>query len=186
MNWKLIVFSLVFVFLTVFGFRYAMEQSDVPKFLTRSEVYKNKIMTFCTPNWSLLNIDSIRNSITPLPGWGNYRWNIVTSSDSARFYFNQGINMYYAFHIIESMASFSKAGEFDENNPMIYWAQALAYGPNINDFSYVESAQALVLAKKAKSLSANSSLKEKALIDAMLVRYSSDTSINRTTLNALY
>ncbi len=143
-------------------------------------------MAFCSPDWSQLDIDSLGNSITPLPGWGDYRWNIVTSHDSALFYFNQGINMYYAFHIIESMASFKKAGQFDENNAMICWAQALAYGPNINDFAYTESAEAYALAQKAKSLSAHASAKEKALIDAMLVRYSPDTSLSRETLNARY
>ena len=186
MNRKILAISLVFLFLTALGFRFALKDDGPPQKISRSEIYKNKIMAFCTPDWSLLNIDSLGSSITPLPGWGDYRWNIATPDDSARFYFNQGINMYYAFHIIESMASFKKAEQFDLNNPMIFWAQALAFGPNINDFAYVESAEAFALAQKAKSLSANSTPKEKALIDAMLVRYSSDTSLNRATLNARY
>lgn len=186
MSRRLLFTSLVLAFLTALGFRYALEQNMQPHNISRTEVYKNKLMAFCTPDWSLLNIDSLGSTMTPLPGWGNYRWNITTSQDSANFYFNQGINMYYAFHIIESMASFKKAGEFDEANPLIYWAQALAYGPNINDFAYVESAEALSLAQKAKALSGNSSPKEKALIDAMLVRYSADTSLKRAALNERY
>lgn len=186
MSRKLILYSLVFVFLIAMGFRYALEQTFKLQPVSRAEIYKNKMMAFCTPDWSLLNIDSLGNTITPLPGWGDYRWNIAASHDSAVFYFNQGINMYYAFHIIESMASFKKAGQFDENNPMVFWAQALAFGPNINDFAYTESAEVFALAQKAKSLSANATPKEKALIDAMLVRYSLDTTLSRQTLNARY
>lgn len=186
MSRKVFSLSLLVVLISALGFRYALLQHAAPSQLSRADVYKNKIMAFCSPDWSLLNVDSLGHSMTPLPGWGNYRWNINTSDDSARFYFNQGINMYYAFHIIESMASFKKAGEFDDSNPMIYWAQALAFGPNINDFEYKESAEALALAQKAKSFSESSSPKEKALINAMLVRYNADTSLNRATLNARY
>jgi hypothetical protein len=131
-------------------------------------------------------MDSLALSMKPLPGWGNYNWKIASASDSARFYFNQGINMYYAFHIIESMASFKKAGTFDDKNAMIYWAQALAYGPNINDFAYATAPDALAATQKAMGLSASCTAKEKALINAMSVRYSSDTSISRKDLNQRY
>ena len=94
--------------------------------------------------------------------------------------------MYYAFHIIEAMASFKKAESFDDNNAMIYWAQALAYGPNINDFSYTASADAFEVAQKALSLKANCSPKEKALIAAMAVRYTTDTTVSRQVLNEQY
>jgi len=133
-----------------------------------------------------LNADSLANGIGVLPGWGNYRWNINTPADSARFYFNQGINMYYAFHVIEAMASFKKAARFDDNNAMIYWAQALAYGPNINDFEYAATPDAFASAQKALSLQNNCSLKEKALIAAMAVRYTNDSSVSRASLNQLY
>ena len=94
--------------------------------------------------------------------------------------------MYYAFHIIEAMGSFKKAELFDNSNALIYWAQALAYGPNINDFAYASNSDAVAAAEKAKQLSANASNKEKGLIDAMLARYSNDSAIGRKTLNQLY
>jgi tetratricopeptide (TPR) repeat protein len=50
----------------------------------------------------------------------------------------------------------------------------------------MQSAEALALAQKARDLSESASPKEKALINAMLVRYSADTSISRATLNAWY
>jgi hypothetical protein len=83
-----------------------------------------------------------------MPGAGSHHWKIRTSSDSAQFYFDQGMNMYYGFHIIESMASFKKAALFDPQNPMVWWAQALALGPNINDVGYAASPAALEAVKK--------------------------------------
>ncbi len=91
--------------------------------------------------------------IPPIPGAGNHKWKISTTNDSAQFYFNQGINMYYSFHIIEAMASFKKAVKFDPGCAMLYWAQALAYGPNINDLGYAASPEALQASEKAWDLS---------------------------------
>jgi len=70
--------------------------------------------------------------IPPLPGWGSHRWKISTGSDSAQFYFDQGINLYYAFHTLESRASFAKAIRFDSLCAMAYYGKALALGPTIN------------------------------------------------------
>src|SRR5687767_1848913 len=97
----------------------------------------------CSPNWEFLEEWLSETEIPPIPGAGSYKWKISTKNDSAQFYFNQGINMYYSFHIIESMSSFKKATRFDPESPMLYWAQALAYGPNINDIGYAASPEAL-------------------------------------------
>ncbi|MBS1948803.1 MAG: tetratricopeptide repeat protein [Bacteroidetes bacterium] len=140
----------------------------------------------CSPDWSLLNKYMEGTDIPPMPGAGKYKWDIHTRSDSAQFYFNQGINMYYGFHIIESMASFIKAAKFDAPNPMLWWARALAYGPNINDAGYTASPLAFEAANKAQMLSATASPFEKALIDAMVTRYSNDPTESRAALNSRY
>jgi tetratricopeptide (TPR) repeat protein len=154
--------------------------------ISRAAVLKNKSIIQCSPDWSQLNADSLGKEIGVLPGWGNYRWNISTKNDSTQFYFNQGINLYYAFHIIEAMASFKKAQLFDSSAAMIYWAQALAYGPNINDFVYSMAPAAFTAAQKAIALKNNCTQKEKALIEAMSARYTNDSTISRTSLNELY
>jgi tetratricopeptide (TPR) repeat protein len=69
---------------------------------------------------------------------------------------------------------------------MGYWGMALAFGPNINDFGYSASPEALVAIRKAKELSANCSDVEKSLIDAIQVRYTNDTTQTREHLNQLY
>jgi hypothetical protein len=125
-------------------------------------------------------------SMVALPGWGKHYWKIKTSSDSALYYFNQGISFYYAFHIIESLASFKKARTLDENSYMAWWGEALAYGPNINDVEYAASPDALAAIEKAVALSANANDKEKRLIAAMRLRYSNDKTADRATLNLQY
>ena len=85
-----------------------------------SEVLEFKKMNIlrCTPNWNELKEWIEETDIPPIPGAGNYKWKISTTNDSAQFYFNQGINMYYSFHIIEAMASFKKAAKFDPGSAL--------------------------------------------------------------------
>ncbi|MEJ7681078.1 MAG: hypothetical protein WKG06_25140 [Segetibacter sp.] len=64
--------------------------------------------------------------------------------------------------------------------------KALAYGPNINDLGYSASPEALASIQKAKELDVNCTPVEKALIAAMQIRYSPDTSRSREYLNQLY
>ncbi len=185
MNPKLYFATPVVALFLIAGFRYS-KIKEQPKLILRAEVYKHLSIIHCSPDWTQIDANSLADGIGVLPGWGNYIWRIESQSDSARYYFNQGINMYYAFHIIEAMASFKKAERFDDKNAMIYWGQALAYGPNINDFEYAASSQAFAAAQKALSLQDNCSLKEKALIGAMAVRYAADTTVSRRSLNQLY
>lgn len=152
-----------------------------------SAEYKRKNIVRCGPDWEALKEWLEKSDIPVIPGAGNYKWKISNSIDSAQFYFNQGINMYYSFHIIEAMASFKKAAKFEPSNAMLYWAQALAYGPNINDLGYAASPDALVAIEKAMELMDNSNTeKEKMLIAAQRIRYSSDSTESREKLNQLY
>jgi len=148
--------------------------------------YKQKTALRCGPDWEALKPFLEEADIPPVPGAGNYKWKISTKNDSAQFYFNQGINMYYGFHIIEAMASFRKAEKFDPGCAMLHWAKALAYGPNINDLGYAASPDALLAVNKAVELSASGSAVEKALIEAQQVRYSTDSTQTREYLNQLY
>ena len=187
MNKKILLAEILLAFLLVLGFRYRnSDESPLPKLVNRQQAYQSRLVIHCSPDWSQINADSLAAGISPLPGIGNYQWKINSPSDSAAFYFNQGINLYYAFHIIESMASFKKAEKFDDSNAMIYWGEALAYGPNINDFQYAAAPDAFAAAQKALSLSANNSKREKALIKAMAVRYSLDSTGSQSSLNKLY
>lgn len=140
----------------------------------------------CSPDWKVISQLVEDTEIPPIPGSGYHTWLISTKNDSAQFYFNQGMNMYYSFHIIESMASFKKAARFDPDCSMLFWAQALAYGPNINDVGYAASPEALAAINKAVELSGKSTTSEKMLIQAMQARYSADSTQARAELNQLY
>lgn len=125
--------------------------------------------------------------ISPLPGWGTYAYKISTADDSAQFYFNQGLNMYYSYHMKESLASFKEASRFDPGSAMTYWGQALAMGPYYNAaHSYKMPAEIHDVLKNMNE-KAGVSEREKSLINVMNYRYSEDAAdANRKTLNQTY
>ncbi len=147
---------------------------------------KIKYAVRCSPDLSALAADDSSRPIPLLQGWGNYHMPVTTAIDSATIYFQQGINMYYGFHVIEALASFDKAVAFDSTFAMGYWGKALSYGPNINDFGYSASPDALAATARAKALYGKCTAEEKDLIDAMQVRYAADSTQSRETLNQLY
>ncbi|MCX2478592.1 hypothetical protein OQY15_05785 [Pedobacter sp. MC2016-15] len=133
-----------------------------------------------------LDKDSALN-IPALKGWGHYKWEISSVSDSARYYFNQGISLYYAFHNLEAIASFSKATKLDPDCAMAWYGKALAMGPTINyDQDYLAPSAALEAANKSQELSAGCNALEKDLIEAIQHRYSADTSMNVKQLRINY
>jgi tetratricopeptide (TPR) repeat protein len=181
------------LFLTVLSFITALLAFRLKEITTTTNSVKDhndikkKNIIRCSPDWESLKDWLDVSDIPQIPGAGIYKWKISTKSDSAQFYFNQGINMYYSFHIIEAMASFKKAERFDPDCAMISWAQALTYGPNINDFGYRASPEALAAVSKANGNASTASAMEKALINAMTVRYTSDSAdATRAQLNQEY
>ncbi len=180
---RTLLLALAIVVTTVFFFAFANKK---PPTAFDVNAFKAKALISCSPDWD--NIDTwLEEAAIPLmPGAGIYKWKISTTNDSAQVYFNQGINMYYGFHIIEALASFKKAAAFDPQNPMVWWAQALAYGPNINDVGYAASPEALMATQRAVDFSSKATPIEKALIEAMVARYSADSTQSREVLNQAY
>lgn len=181
---RMFFFAVIVSFVVLLAFRFR----DTRKVVTFNIAeYKAKRIIRCSPDWNELKAWIEETDIPPMPGAGKYKWKISTRIDSAQFYFNQGINMYYGFHIIEAMASFKKAARFDPGCAILYWAQALGYGPNINDFGYRASPDALAAVNKAKEFSSTASAFEKDLINAISIRYTADsTDVTRTQLNQAY
>jgi tetratricopeptide (TPR) repeat protein len=114
--------------------------------------------------------------ITVLPGWGKHSYSITTTSDSAQFYFNQGLSLYYSYHPKQSVASFREAARFSKTCAMAYWGQALAMGPFYNDPGYKMSEQLPAVIQMMNRYKENCTDREKGLIDAMQLRYSNDLS----------
>ncbi|HSF44982.1 MAG TPA: hypothetical protein VLA58_03200 [Chitinophagaceae bacterium] len=163
-----------------------LSRQEIPKPSNNTSNYllKKKITAIsCAP---LRDRSIAEQGIGLLPGTGKHHWKIRTVSDSAQLYFDQGMNLYYSFHIIEALASFIKAQRFDPENPMLYWAEALAYGPNINDLGYTQSPEALKAVQSASRSASQATSVEKGLIAAMSVRYSDEASATREKLNTAY
>lgn len=173
--------------LLAFSLAYIVRVNTVTVTSEKKQPAVLKIRIGCGPDWNSLTSILEDADIPPIPGAGIYKWKITTRNDSAQFYFNQGINMYYGFHIIEAMASFKKAQRFDPSCAIIYWAQALTYGPNINDFGYSASPEALNAVNQAGKYATTATPMEQALIDAISVRYTTDSAdITRSQLNQAY
>jgi len=186
MKEKLILVVTAFAVASLLAFHKINSRTGIVYIDPAAAVKKNKIVP-CNRDWSQLKEWLEEKDIPLIPGAGTYKWKISTTHDSAQLYFNQGINMYYSFHIIEAMASFKKAARYDPSCAMLYWAQALAYGPNINDLGYAASPEALAAVEKAVALSATSGKMEQQLIQAMSVRYTTDSAdVNRKQLNEAY
>jgi tetratricopeptide (TPR) repeat protein len=126
--------------------------------------------------------------ITVLPGWGRYRYPVSTKNDSAQFYFNQGLNMYYGYHWQEACASFKEAARFDSGCAMAYWGEALALGPGYNFALHYKMRKEVpaVLEEMNREMKGSSS-KERQLMEIMNRRYSTDTADReRKLLNIAY
>ena len=125
--------------------------------------------------------------IRRLTGWGDRHYPITTISDSARYYFDQGLGFYYGYHFTEALASFKEASRFDPNSAMTYWGQALAMGPYYNTFYYTMPKEVPEVVAEMRRHSGRVSVKERVLIDVMSKRYSTDMSnADRETLNRSY
>ncbi|GAB3783877.1 hypothetical protein GCM10028818_42490 [Spirosoma horti] len=125
--------------------------------------------------------------IVPLPGWGNYSYTITTTNDSAQFYFDQGLTMYYSYHMKEAMASFKEAARLDPDCPMAWWGQALAGGPYYNAAHlYTVPADMPAVLTRMNETASKANPKEKKLIQVMNTRYAPDTDSDRKKLNQAY
>lgn len=124
-----------------------------------------------------------------MPGWGNHSYKISTDNDSAQFYFNQGLTMYYSYHAREALASFKEASKFDNTCAITYWGQALAMGPSYNGgYNYKMRKEVPAVIEQMKRVTAGASAEEKDLITAMNTRYNVTNTADeqRKQLNAAY
>ena len=143
----------------------------------------------CTStNFLLDEIDSTKQVSPLFENLGAHEFKINTNSSQAQLFFNQGLNLCFAFNHAESHRSFLEASRLDSESAMTYWGQALVLGPNINDQTPTTERRlkAFEAVQKAMNKSANASKKEKALIVALSSRYSQDTLADLSDLNLAY
>src|SRR4030095_15511104 len=94
----------------------------------------------------------------------------------------------YGFNHGQAIRQFERAAQLDPSSPMPLWGIALAYGPNINDFEMdrdrAKTADEYV--KKALALTSTDQPKERAYVEALAKRYSSDPGADLKKLQVDY
>jgi tetratricopeptide (TPR) repeat protein len=105
-------------------------------------------------------------------GLGTFAKPISSTNKEAQAFFNQGFQMMYAFAKPEAVRSFREAWKRDPDCAVCYWGEAWAWGSYLNaPMTGEESPYAYAAAQKALSLRGRANALERALIDAMAVRY---------------
>jgi tetratricopeptide (TPR) repeat protein len=105
-------------------------------------------------------------------GLGTFTRPISSRVTEAQAFFDQGFQMMYSFAKPEAVRSFREAWKRDPDCAICHWGEAWAWGSYLNaPMSGDESPYAYAAAQKAISLRGKATPKERALIDAMAVRY---------------
>jgi tetratricopeptide (TPR) repeat protein len=118
---------------------------------------------------------------------GSHHHPVTTSSAEAQQYFDQGLRLSYAFNHAEAIRSFRQAAALDPDCAMCYWGVAFALGPNINAPITEEAArEAFQAIEDARRRSGGVSDRERAYVEALAIRYTSDPKAERPPLDTAY
>ena len=105
-------------------------------------------------------------------GLGTFTKPMSSTNTEAQAFFDQGFQMMYSFAKPEAVRSFREAWKRDPECAICYWGEAWAWGSYLNaPMTPEESPHAYTAAQKALSLKSRATPKERALIDALAVRY---------------
>jgi tetratricopeptide (TPR) repeat protein len=108
------------------------------------------------------------------PDLGSLDHPIATTSPEVQKFFDQGLTLVYAFNHGEAVRSFRRAAELDPKSPMPYWGIALALGPNYNETNPQDEKAPYEAIRRAKQLAADAPEAERAYVDALALRFTSD------------
>ncbi|MCW9711708.1 hypothetical protein LQ318_02220 [Aliifodinibius salicampi] len=115
-------------------------------------------------------------------------FSISTDDSIAQAYFDQGLQLGYAFGRGDARRSFIEAQQLDSTCAMCYWGEAWARGPYLNNQWYVQPG-AYDAVKKAMELAeaGHTNAMEKSLITALDTRYNKEDDLtNRAQLDTAY
>ena len=118
---------------------------------------------------------------------GNYSYKITAASPAAQRWFDQGLRLVYAFNHYEAQKAFREAARLDPGCAMCYWGIALTEGSNYNHPTDADrEKRALEAVQAAQQRAAKATPVERAFIDAVARRHSSDASAKRADLDRAY
>jgi tetratricopeptide (TPR) repeat protein len=122
-----------------------------------------------------------------IDGLGAHHHIIATTKADAQRYFDQGLILTFGFNHEEAIRSFHQAAELDPDSPMPLWGIAYALGPNYNLPAGPEQLkEAYGIVQQALKLAANAPARERAYVEALAARYSSDPNADQKTLSEAY
>lgn len=122
-----------------------------------------------------------------LQGLGETHRDIGTRVPEAQQYFDQGLRLAYGFNHEAAGRAFAEAARRDPDCAICVWGQALVLGPNINlPMDPASAAEATALAARAARLSAHATPADRALIDALALRYADPAPADRAALDQAY
>jgi tetratricopeptide (TPR) repeat protein len=106
---------------------------------------------------------------------GPHAWKITSDSERAQAYFDQGLQLRYAFVVNDAARSFREARLADPQCAMCFWGEAFALGSFLNGaMSAAKAPHAHAAIEKAVALADTVTDVERALILAARVRYPED------------
>ena len=121
-----------------------------------------------------------------LPGLGEYTRPVGGASPEAQRWFDQGLKLVYGFNHDEALRSFARAAALSPGCAMCSWGVAYANGPHINNPAMSpEQAKAAVAAVR-RAQAAHPAGVERALIDALALRYQDPQPASRAPLDLAY
>lgn len=118
---------------------------------------------------------------------GKHTLDISTRSELGQKLFNQGLNLSYGFNHAEAARAFREAIKLDPAAPMNYWGLALVLGPNLNAPMDPSSlGEVYIAVQNAMANRKNGTAWEKAMVEAIAVRYPDSVTTDRAEFDAQY
>lgn len=146
------------------------------------------VLAACDPSPQAARNGATETVALPLfETFGDLHHDVASRVPLAQRYFDQGLRMAYGFNHEAAGRSFAEAARLDPQCAMCVWGQALVLGPNINlpmDPAHAKNATAL--AARAASLAATARPVDRALIQALQLRYADPAPADRAPLDRAY
>ena len=118
---------------------------------------------------------------------GSYSYRITTNSAETQRWFDQGLRLVYAFNHLEAQRAFNEAARLDPACAMCYWGIAITEGSNYNDPTNGDrEKKAAGAVQEAMRRAAGARPVERAMIQALAKRHSTDPAAKRETLDRAY
>jgi tetratricopeptide (TPR) repeat protein len=120
-------------------------------------------------------------------GLSDHHHPISSQNPQTQKFFDQGVDLMFGFNHAEAIRSFREAARLDPDCAICWWGISVSLGPNINMNMPPDAvAPAWQSLEMARALEPHASPEERAWIEALATRYSSDPMADRPKLDEAY